>query len=99
MGLLLSSTATTKTELANTKTLLHRIVDCHLEGYILIANSDANSGTLTTVKIWDPQKHLVLQEAVSGYEDEVDLSGLSSGNYSAQIFTTQTVYSENFTLN
>ena len=101
MGLLLPCNKITAKEFskklgsAETK----RIVDVMLEGHILLATSDAGTGTLSTVKIWDTGKHLVLQQSVSGYEDEVDLSSLPDGYYSAQVFTTLTGYSENFYLN
>jgi len=99
MGLLLPATNLTAKEFSKKEVFKKRIVDCFLEGDILIVTSDANTGTLSNVKIWSGGKQLVLQQSVSGYEDEVDLSSLPSGYYSAQVFTSLTVYSENFYLN
>ena len=92
MGLLLPSTTITAKEF-----FVKRIVNCYLEGNVLIATSSGSSGTLTDMKIFDTGKHKVLEQALSGTEDAVDVSGLAAGYYSVQVFTTGSPfpYSEN----
>lgn len=99
IGLLLPSTTITAKEFPSKEISKKRIVDIWMEGDAAHITSDASTGTLVTCKIWDPGKHLVLQESISGYADDVDVSGLSSGYYSIQVFTTLTVYSENVYIN
>ena len=98
MGLLLPATNNAAKGFSK-KEISKRIVDCYLEGDALSITSDEGTGTLVTVKIWDTGKHLKLQESISGYADAVDVSGLTAGNYSVQVFTSLTVYSENMYIN
>lgn len=94
MGLLLPATKSTAKEFSR-KEISKRIVDVMIEGDVIELTSDAGSGTLVNCKIWDMGKHLVLQQYVSGYADAVDVSDLTAGWYSVQVFTTGTTYSEN----
>lgn len=98
MGLLLPSTTVTAKEFSH-KESAKRIIDVMLEGHVLLATSDATTGTLVSCYIWNGSKSLVLQQSLSGYSDDVDVSGLSSGWYTVQIFTTLTGYSENVYIN
>lgn len=98
MGLLLPSTNITAKEFFITKSV-KRTIDVWLEDQVGIATSDATTGTLVSMKVFDSQKHKVLETALSGYYDDVDLGYLPAGNYSIQIVTSLTTYSENVYLN
>ena len=91
MGLLLPSTTITAKEFSKRESA-KRFVDVWLEGATLQATSDAQSGTLVRMKIFNTAKQLVLNETLSGYEDAVDVSGLPNGFYSVQVFTTNSPY-------
>jgi hypothetical protein len=93
MGLLLPSTNITAKEFFITKSV-KRTVDVWYESDAAIASSDVNTGTLTQMKIFDSGKHKVLETSLSGYYDDADVSALSPGFYSIQVFTTLTIYSE-----
>ncbi len=96
MGLLLPYNKITAKEFSE-KEISKRIVDIMLEGNVLIASSDASTGTINEVKIYNSSKQKVVdQTCYGGYVCDVDVSGLPSGFYTAQVFTTMTVYSENF---
>ncbi len=98
MGLLLPATKTTAKENTINKQL-KRAIEVWSETGICIAASDVNTGTLCTMKIINSSKVKVLEESISGYYDEVDVSGLSSGYYTVQIITSLTTYSQNMYLN
>ncbi len=90
MGLLLPITNITAKEV-----IIKRTLDISVEEDWVVITSDANSGTLTTVKIYNSNKVKVLEESCSGYYHAVDVSGFSSGMYSVVAYTTLTTYSEN----
>ena len=62
-----------------------KIITCDLEGYILAANSDAKSGQIVYVEIYDAENNLVMVHQCIGYRVQVDLSGLPSGSYEAEV--------------
>lgn len=78
---------------------LKRIVDVWIENAILIVTSDSGTGTLKTAKIKNADNQTVLEEDISGYYDNVDVSSLRPGTYTAYITTTLTTYTEGFTVN
>ncbi len=101
MALLLPSTTITAKEFSknNTKTTsLKRIVDVTIIDEVLSVTSDASTGTLVWVKVYNTQKQLVLAQLLSGYSDGVDVSFLHSGMYSVTVHTSLTNYSENIYL-
>jgi hypothetical protein len=74
-----------------------RIVDVTLQGYALQASSDAETGTLTKIEVYNKDtQELVLTHNCSGYSCSVDISGLAAGTYIAKVYTTLTTYSESF---
>lgn len=90
IGLLLPLTNITAKE-----SIAKRVVDVVLEDEVISITSEANTGTLTTVKIYNSSKVKVIEEACSGYYHGTDVSALPSGLYSVVVFTTLTTYSEN----
>lgn len=94
MGLLLPSTNITAKEF-----IVKRVIDLFLESDVLTITSDAGTGTLVHVNIYDNHEHKVLGQDLSGYSDYVDLSSLPNGNYSAHVTSTLSNYTEGFTLN
>jgi hypothetical protein len=94
MGLLLPSTTITAKEF-----IKQRTVDLWLESDILTITSDAGTGTLVQVNIYDSHEHKVLGQALSGYTSYVDVSSLPNGTYSAHVGATLSNYNEGFTLN
>jgi hypothetical protein len=93
MGLLLPISNITAKEL-----IIKRTVDVYSEEDIIAITSDANSGSLTTVKVYNSSKVKVIEESCSGYYHEIDASSLPNGLYSVVVFTTLTTYSENIYL-
>lgn len=79
--------------------LVKRIVDVYMESDILIVTSDSGTGTLKAAKIKNADNQTVLEEDISGYYDNVDVSSLRPGTYTAYITTTLTNYTEGFTVN
>ena len=75
-----------------------RIVSVTVEGDILFISSDATTGTLIWAKIYDEGKTLKQQGYVTGYSDVMDVSSLTSGNYSVTVHTTTGNYYRYFTL-
>ena len=74
-----------------------RIVDVYLEGMTLLASSDANTGTIVKVEVFQGTE-LKKTRSCSGYSCSVSLSGLSAGNYVARVTTSLTTYEEGFTI-
>ena len=75
----------------------HRLIDIFIEDYAMMVASEGEDGPLVQVKIRRTSDQvLVLTENLSGYSDEVDISGLPSGTYSAKVYTTLTNYTEVF---
>ncbi|HWB63505.1 MAG TPA: DUF3244 domain-containing protein [Chitinophagales bacterium] len=70
---------------ANSSIISKRIIDVFIEGYVLFANSDAKSGKILTIEIYDSQNNVVLTQKVVGSKTAVDLSGLPAGQYEAEI--------------
>lgn len=89
MGLLLPSTTITANNF-----FINRIIDVLLEGDWVEITSDAGTGTLTNVIIYNSQEQKVLAEALSGYTDGVDVGGLPGGSYKVRVYTTLTSYTE-----
>lgn len=84
---------------SSVNTVICRIVDVNVQQDILLASSDAQTGGITKVKVYDADEVLVLtQQCGGGYSCEVDISGLHSGNYTAQVITTLTTYTEGFSV-
>jgi hypothetical protein len=78
---------------------VHRVVDCTIDGFVLFATSDSNTGTITQVKVWNNLSHkLELTQSCSGYACSVYVGGLPSGDYVAKVFTTNTTLTYEFTL-
>lgn len=90
MGLLLPATTITAKEIIS-----KRIFDVWMEGDVLIATSDATTGALVNLKVWNSSKQMVLQQGISGYYSEVDLSSLPTGYYTAVVTSASSGYSEN----
>lgn len=93
MGLLLPITNITAKEV-----IVKRTLDVFLEEDNIAITSDANSGSLTLVKVYNSNKVKVIEESCSGYYHAVDASSLPSGLYSVVVYTTLTTYSENIYL-
>ena len=74
--------------------LSNRIIDVTLEGDWVEITSDAGTGTLTNVIIYNSQEQKVLAEALGGYADGVDVGGLPGGSYKVRVYTTLTSYTE-----
>jgi len=74
-----------------------RIVDVYKEGMTLLASSDASTGTLEKVEVFQGTE-LKKTRSCSGYSCSVSLSGLSAGNYVARVTTSLTTYEEGFTI-
>ncbi|MCW5908890.1 MAG: hypothetical protein KIS94_13585 [Chitinophagales bacterium] len=81
---------------AEKATTVTRIVDCQIEGHILIASSQQEDGVIIKVQIFNSSNELQFEESCSGYVCYVDLSGLHSGVYTAKVITTNTVYTWGF---
>lgn len=90
MGLLLPISNITAKEL-----IVKRTIDVYVEEDNIAITSDANSGSLTLVKVFNSNKVKVIEESCSGYYHSVDASSLPSGLYSVVVYTTLTTYSEN----
>lgn len=93
MGLLLPLTNITAKE-----TIVKRTVDVIVEEDNVEITSDANSGTLSVVKVYNSNKVKVIEESCSGYYHVINVSSLPSGLYSVVVFTSLTTYSENIYL-
>lgn len=94
MGLLLPATELTAKEF-----LSKRIVDVTIEDDWIGITSDAGTGTLVEVEIYNNRNQKVFGESLSGYSDGADISSLSNGTYVATVTTSLTTYNEVFTLN
>src|SRR4051812_18490689 len=93
MGLLLPYNKITAKEF-----FTKRIVDVYKDGWALHATSDDHTGNITTVRIFNGSGAKVLQQSCSGYSCTVSLVGLPAGDYTAQVTTSMTVYTETFTI-
>lgn len=94
MGLLLPQNKVTAKEFYT-----KRIVDVWIEGAVLTANSDAYTGGITEVQIYNSSDQKVLaQSCGGGYSCQVSLSGLPGGTYRAKVTTTLTTYNEYFSI-
>ena len=93
MGLLLPISNITAKEL-----IVKRTIDVYVEEDNIAITSDANSGSLTLVKVFNSNKVKVTEESCSGYYHSVDASSLPGGLYSVVVYTTLTTYSENIYL-
>lgn len=109
MGLLLPTTNLTAknflANLSNNSSGIHtplaercsrRAVNVLIDNEVLSVTSDASTGTLIWIKIYNDSKALVQSNWISGYSDAVSVSGLESGAYSCTIHTTVGNYSANF---
>ncbi|MFM2306538.1 MAG: hypothetical protein RLZZ367_1207 [Bacteroidota bacterium] len=79
----------------------HRVVDVTISGWVLNAFSQSENGVINQIEIYqNGTMTLVLYQACggSGYSCSVDLSDLADGTYTAKVYCTNTVYSEQFTI-
>ena len=86
------------TNITAKEVIVKRTLDVFLEEDNIAITSDANSGSLTLVKVYNSNKVKVIEESCSGYYHAVDASSLPSGLYSVVVYTTLTTYSENIYL-
>lgn len=103
MGILLPNNPATAKEILKGKHSLHsrehkKIIDIWIEGDALLAESDAGSGSITVVKIFNSKNVKVMEQAGYGFSCAVDVSPLQNGVYSAKVFTASTQYTEVFSL-
>lgn len=96
MGLLLP---VTKVNSSVVNQFVHRVIDITMDGFVLFATSDSNTGTITQIKVWNNVSHkLELTQSCSGYACSVYVGGLPSGAYIAKVFTTNSFYTYEFTV-
>ncbi len=78
----------------------HRIVDCDLEGHVLLASSQSEDGHITLIRVYNLNgPTLAIEKECYSYSEEVDISGLKHGSYQAKILTEYApVHSEFFTV-
>ena len=76
-----------------------RVVTVHVEGWALTANSDAESGTINQIQVFNLTTGLLVrEETCGGYSCAVSLVGLPPAIYIAYVTTTNTVVSKKFKL-
>jgi hypothetical protein len=94
MGLLLPSANITAKEF-----FTKRIIDVWTDADALEVSSDANTGGILLVKIFEGPDLVMHQSFSGGYYYKMDVSSLGAGTYTARVFTNLTVYNEAFVLN
>jgi hypothetical protein len=72
-----------------------RTVNIHISGWVLIADSGTEDGTISKIEIYklSTGQKVLTQACSNGYSCEVNIVNLEPGNYSAKIicqYTTQT---------
>ncbi|MES2619545.1 MAG: hypothetical protein V4615_01750 [Bacteroidota bacterium] len=76
-----------------------RIVDVWMEGAVLRATSDDNTGGITLIQIFDLNGNLVKQKTYSpNFSCYIGITELPGGFYVAKVTTTLTSYTESFTV-
>ncbi len=75
-----------------------RIIDCYVEGAILLATSDESTGTLISITIFNASNQEVRYQNCSGYSCSVSLVNLRSGHYTAHVVATNGSYNEEFNI-
>lgn len=79
--------------------IISRIVNITIEGWVLLANSDAASGTIQQIQIYDVATGvLVRTQNCEGYSCTASLSGLRPGVYLAVVITTNAVTKKQFSI-
>ena len=75
-----------------------RIIDCYVQGIVLIATSDESTGTLVSITIFNTSNQEVRNTTCSGYSCSVSLVNLRSGHYTAHVVATNGSYNEEFNI-
>ncbi len=102
LACLLGIGALLPTTTANSHTVVSqaRKIDVTIEGRVLLANSDATSGTIKRIEIYRlGDMQLVLTQKCGGYSCSANLNALPAGNYVYAIICTNEVLSAQFQLN
>lgn len=74
------------------------IIDCYIEGAVLLATSDESTGTLISITIFNASNQEVRHQNCSGYSCSVSLVNLRSGHYTAHVVATNGSYNEEFNI-
>jgi hypothetical protein len=78
----------------------NRILNIHIEGWALTANSDAASGLIEEIQVFELDKEEpVLTESCDGYSCTIKLGELPAGVYVAVVITTNTTGKKQFSIN
>ena len=73
-----------------------RTVDVNVEGFTLLAVSDAESGELVRIEIYSSRGGLETSKECSGYSCAIGISGLPAGMHRAHVITEYGWYDEWF---
>jgi hypothetical protein len=74
-----------------------RTVTSTIEGWVFIAHSDSESGTIDKIEIFIINGTVpVAKKKCGGYNCSIDIAGLPAGQYVAKVTTQNTVYISQF---
>lgn len=74
-----------------------RTVTSTIEGWVFIAHSDSESGTIDKIEIFTINGTVpVAKKKCGGYNCSIDIAGLPTGQYVAKVTTQNTVYTSQF---
>lgn len=81
------------------KTAMRTIdVVVNVEEEDLTAWSDAGSGSITLMEIFNASNVRVLSQVCGGYTCSMELAALPAGSYTVVVYTSRTSYAEGFVL-
>jgi|GEM_PF-5009555 hypothetical protein len=76
-----------------------KIVDCSLEGQVLLASSNQSDGELKWIKIISyPSLNMVAYTTCEGYSCSLSVAGLPTGQYYAEVLCHRTTHTFWFNL-
>ncbi|HRG87527.1 MAG TPA: Ig-like domain-containing protein [Chitinophagales bacterium] len=97
--LLGAGTLLPSTEAKSSVVYFSKVVDVTISGWVLTAISQTEDGVINKIEVYhNGTMELVLYQACggTGYSCNLDVSDLASGTYTAKVYCTNTVYTEQF---
>ena len=80
-------------------TIISRIINIHIEGWVFLASAGPSSGNLQQIQIYDANtSELVRTQNCDGSSCSISLSGLRPGMYLGVVIATNEVTKKKFTI-